>query len=223
MDKQSQLMLITLPNSGSDWLAPLIAEAAGMPYAKDFFSPICSPEYRQALEPLFGCEMVSCYENIGVTSDGIERQLDDVYNATWRNSGLRMTKDVFNFRKMPWFSKHFAVATLYRSPAISFPPSRRRVQVWYDAIHIAMRLEGRERPLRDRVVSAAVSAWHEILALSESHSAPIIDASVLLESPQELVFEHIRPLGELIEINLNQLAESICRTRRQPSRDRYWG
>lgn len=223
MGRESQLMILSLPNSGSDWFAPMVAECCGLSYTKEFFSPICNAKHRSQLEPVFGCEMIPCHRNIAVPWQSQEAELDAVYCATWEQENFTCTKDVFGFRKAGWFAKNFSMIGLLRDEALTFPPSRRGVQVWYDAMFQAMFGHSFVPCLKERVLMAFRQATVELRVACESHRAPIINYRTLLEGDILAVRDEVSRIEEVIAVNHRKLAEMILETRRVPSESRYWG
>ena len=128
-------LLLSLPSSGSDWLAGCIARATGWRYFdKEFFNPICNPI--PEVESGFGCEMVSHYRKIAKPIPS-----DAAWNA-WKQSGYDFNKEVFCAFNVPWFAKRFKCCALLRRCEDTFPPKRARVMSWYDAIWHSCLLAG---------------------------------------------------------------------------------
>ena len=124
------LLMLTLPNSGSTWLASLIAQHTKWNrYFQEFFNPIRNAPYFQTLSKEFGCELVSCYRNIASRgSEGIHNDIE----TTWGVEPFNFTKEIFSPAKLPVFIKHFKVFVLLRDEDDSFPPRRLRVWSFYE-------------------------------------------------------------------------------------------
>jgi len=148
-------LLLSLPSSGSDWLAGAVARATGWRYwEKEFFNPICNPI--PEIEDGFGCEMVSRYHFIAQP-----KPTEAAYQA-WRKRGFEFNKEVFCAFNVPWFADRFECFALIRRYENTFPPKRARVLSWYDAIWNSCRDAGLAtcaRSLADRVKEA-----HELAA-----------------------------------------------------------
>lgn len=175
-------MLLTVPSSGSDWLARVLARNAKVNYyEKEFFNPICNRKHGAALERDFGCELVSCYQNIArdaATQPGIGLTID----RTWGREQYTFDKEVWSAFKIPAFVERFRCALLYRSPQQTFPPSRDRVYSWYDAIWNALREQGMVaecKPLTERAVEAHTHCWQRMFAAAAKYSIPILHYDVL--------------------------------------------
>src|ERR1700759_2119445 len=101
----SDLLMQTLPNSGSTWLANLLARhLPGCRYSEEFFNPLRNPKYESILSRRFGCELISCYRNIALDGD---RCIDDDIRNTWGMEGFSFTKEVFSPFKLEAFTRHF--------------------------------------------------------------------------------------------------------------------
>ena len=225
-------MVLTLPNSGSDWFAPLLAEAAGLSYVKEFFNPICNTKYREQLARHFGCELVSCYRNIGREyRPGTLRAeaLDELYEATWCKEQYHCSKDIYGFLSAEFFDTHFTCVTLHKDRNHAFPPSRRRVQVYYDAIYEALRdrgdigYPGRPLTLRERCEFAYDVAWDVLESESHRLGSPIVDAAILLYSSRGAIRDHLKAIEDVFPVDIDLLADKVVDTRKLPSCDRYWG
>lgn len=210
-------MLLSLPNSGSDWLAPMLAEAHGYRYFdKEFFSPICNAKHRETIASCFGCEMVSNYHQIGVPWKQ-QPQLESLFRQTWEKEDWTADKEVFAFRKVGFFASRFRCVALHRSRELTFPPKRRRVQVWYDAIYWAL-----GRPpgpnLQDRCLRAFDQASSELLAACADESIPVLDYGTLCFGDEATVANELSRCG----VHADSLVASILATRRY-DHVRFWG
>ena len=211
-------MLLSVPNSGSDWLAPLLAKAEGLNYFdKEFFSPICNQKYREVIASGFGCEMVSNYHMIGVDWKRQQPYLESLYRKTWERETWTADKEVFAFRKIGFFAPRFRCIALHRSRDLTLPPKRRRVQVYYDAIYWAL-----DRPpgpdLKTRVLRAFDQASAELLQACADFSIPVLDYAVLCFGDAAAVADELQKC----DIVNSALVTSILETRRYDS-NRFWG
>ncbi len=162
-----QYMMLSLPNSGTDWLCRILAKHGrgdGLRYYdKEFFNPICNLKHATVLEGPFGCELASCFENIGVRSELQARDLEAAYQASWEMEGYNFDKENFSALKVPFFAQHFDIVFLYRPAYNVFPPSRLRVWAWYDAIYTAMVANGEikadQLDLQERALAAHAACW----------------------------------------------------------------
>lgn len=132
------LMMLSLPNSGSTWLAGCIAETVpDCRYAEEFFHPMRNERHELVLRAVFGCELVSCYRNI-VMPGG-----EDVIRNAWIGAGFNFTKDVFSpFKLEAFLNAGFDCFVLLRAAEYSFPPTRLRVWSFYEHAWWALRDAG---------------------------------------------------------------------------------
>ncbi len=147
-------LLLSLPNSGSTWLADIVARRSGVRYFMEYFNPLRNPRHEQVLVRNFGCELVSCYRNIVSAGDA---QIHDDIARTWGRDEFTFTKEVFSPFKLPVFVEHFQCAVLLRSSDGVFPPSRARVWSFYEHAWHALREAGHdvfERGARARAIEA---------------------------------------------------------------------
>lgn len=209
---KDSLLMLSVPNSGSTWLAAMIAaHSRWSAYRPEFFNPIRSQEHFAALAQHFGCELVECYRNIA--SPGDER-IHDVIRTTWKASGLNFTKEVFSPFKLGAFAQHFRVFVLLRSAEDTFPPHRLRVWSFYEHAWHALREAGlvsaksTARTIAERAIEA-----HSIMTVALEHQAHEHGATVIRY--RELFDDSImeRRIAEAIGECPKALADAIRRTR----------
>jgi len=213
-------MIVSIPNSGTDWLASIIEKwGSGLRYyRKEFFNPICNPRYGQQLELGFGCELVSCYRNIGVRSADQVKTLDDVYRRTWMRENWNFDKENFSAFKVPWLAEHFELVFLYRSYDSMFPPSRLRVLAWYDAIYNALAdadMAIRSKiGLRERARVAHSLCWDEMIPQARRLGAPILDYNRFCTGNLPAVLRELDQgwLGKVLDVE--GAARCVLETRR---------
>lgn len=124
------LMLVSLPNSGSTWLADLIAgNTRYNRYFMEYFNPIRNAQHYETLAPHFGCELISCYRNI---ARGGYIGIDRAITSTWGSEDYNFTKEVFSPFKLPILTRHFRCFVLIRDAGDTFPPTRARVWSFYE-------------------------------------------------------------------------------------------
>jgi hypothetical protein len=134
------LLMLSLPNCGSSWLAGLIARHSSFSrYAPEFFNPIRTPKYFDVLKRAFGCELMCCYRNIAHAGDD---QIHDDITRTFFRENLNFTKEVFSPFKMRVFREHFRVFVLMRDFEDVFPPKRLRIYSFYEHAWHALRVAG---------------------------------------------------------------------------------
>jgi hypothetical protein len=124
------LLMLTLPNSGSTWLAEQIAaHSRWSRYHPEFFNPLRNPKHYAPLAEQFGCELIDCYRNIARGGDEwIEQDIDD----TWGTEDFNFTKEVFSPLKLEVFCRMFRCFVMLRNEEDTFPPKRIRVWSFYE-------------------------------------------------------------------------------------------
>lgn len=127
------LLMLSMPNSGSNWLSKTIAEALDRRFFLEYFNPLINIQRENQLSVAFGGVTVSYYEQIARASDPL---VDKVIEETWMSESPRFdfTKEVYSPRKLASFARYFNCFVMLRSLEQSFPP--RRVQIWAYYEHI---------------------------------------------------------------------------------------
>ena len=217
-----QYMMLSLPNSGTDWLCRILAKHGrgdGLRYYdKEFFNPICNLKYATVLEGPFGCELASCFENIGVRSEYQARDLEAAYRATWEMEGYNFDKENFSALKVPFFAQHFDIVFLYRPAYNVFPPSRLRVWAWYDAIYTAMvangEIEADQLDLQERALAAHAECWRVMRAAAAKIGAPILDYETLCKASTESAVAYHLNVGWIAEaVDVKAAAREVFASR----------
>lgn len=131
---QKPLLLLSIPNSGTDWLASTICNSqSNIKYLREFFNPGTNTKYSDILAEEFGCEYINCYKNIISFN---ETKTTEIFEQTWKKEDYNFTKDNFGIMRMPFYKKHFNCFGLKRSCQTSLPPKRYvEVTGWYLAIY----------------------------------------------------------------------------------------
>ena len=210
-------MILSLPNSGTDWLCPILATHGHLRYyEKEYFNPICNLEHGELLSQAFGCEMVSSHRNIGERPNADE---ETIYRYTWAlQNDWNFDKENFSAFKVPFFNEHFRLVFLHRAFDSIFPPSRLRVWSWYDAIWNGLverdRLADLPLPLALRVAEAHRECWKEMRAQADVIGAPVLDYDLLCTADYEAVREHLDRgwIGDVVDVSA--AAQEILTTRR---------
>jgi hypothetical protein len=181
------LLMQSLPNSGSTWLADMLAKhLPDCRYSMEFFNPARNERYETTLSRQFGSELIASYRNIA--SAGNEFISDDIRN-TWGRERFTFTKEVFSPYKLGAFNAHFQCFVLLRSAAESFPPSRPRVWAFYEAGWWSLREAGitvTGATMRERALSAHAVMSARIREDAAMLNVPIIDYQDLF-GPRETV------------------------------------
>ncbi len=225
---EKPIALLSLPNTGTDWLVDLVLrQAPHLRYYREFFNPICNQKHEDLLGLAFGCEMVDNYEKIAQRHGPYEK----VYRKTWAREGLDFTKENYSAFKVDWFATRFRCFVLYRRPELSLPGSRLPVKAWYGALYGSL-VRNRASLPRDvrwlldfaaaeadtvnkRQVAAFAIYYYQLLKSARKHNLPVLDYDDLMHcSPEELA-----PLlsGVPGVVDAEKLARDVARTRRPPS------
>jgi hypothetical protein len=216
---RKQYLIVSLPSHGTDWLSPILARHGGLRYYdKEYFNPICNRQHGARLESAFGCELVSCYRNIGVPWDRQIETLESLYRETWERDAFDMTKEIYSAAKVGWFARHFQVVMLYREAASVFPPSRLRVYAWYDAIYNALAEGGhithRGWDLAERAAIAHQASWAMLREAASQYGIPILDYDQLCTAPPDRIPEMLSVGWIAKAVNVQQAAAEVLATRR---------
>lgn len=224
------IALLSLPNTGTDWLAGLwLRQNPALRYYREFFNPICNPKYENDLNKAFGCEMVENYRMLAEPYCPCE----EVYWRTWAREEYNFTKENYSAFKLDWFSLRFDVFVLYRRVELTFPGERLQVKTWYDAMFWSLvknkwGLESDVRSLVDfacqhadtvnkRQVASFVIYYYKLLKDAHRCSVPVLDYDQLMRSSAE---ELSRVLGQLAGVrDVERLAQEVCATRRPSKKD----
>lgn len=135
--RKSPLILLSIPNSGTDWLASTIVEShEKCKYYREFFNPATNTKYADILSEEFGCEYINCYKNIFNYN---EQKTKEIFEKTWKEEQYSLTKDNFGAYRIPFYKENFVCFALKRSPQQSLPPKRFvEITGWYLAIYEAL-------------------------------------------------------------------------------------
>jgi hypothetical protein len=186
------LLLMTLPSSGSTWLADVIVTRLGLlahQKSAEFFQPLTNLELYEPLSRCFGSENPSCMNNIMKMprSDDFEKAV-----AEFKKRGYTFCKEVFQFFHTPLFVRHFDVFFLRRSAERTFPPSRLRVLSWYDAIATSIENNIGNRFSKTNLLARSIEShrwcWEYLIAgYAESYGLPILEYEAISEGPEAVV------------------------------------
>jgi len=208
-------ILITTPNTGSTWLAKILAKHSDAPYYdKEFFNPSTNPVYRDVIAEEFGCELIGCYRNIArpIASPALEEML----RRTWWRHGWRFNKEVYAAFKLDALQQFFDTAILWRRFDEVFPPLRSRVWGWYEAIYVSAIEAGLAAPIEGGLFARAMEGWR--LAWQEidecAADAPRIDHDLLMTAGASNIAVHLAQLnGMLPSLRCADAAAEIVATR----------
>lgn len=220
------LMLFSLPNTGSDWLAENIAACYAGKYRREYFNPVCNLEIEPLLAKCFGCEG-KYYENIASPV-----VLDDVYNNTFAKSQFTFMKENFSQYKVDFFVKRFQCFILYRKPEHTFPYSRKEVGYWLDCMHQSLYsnystleedvqkllkfCDNHMSSIEEMRISTYVIYYYVLFKKSFIYDLPIIQYEDLLEGD---IVELADLLKFLPDTNAQELAVKIIKSKKNIEKD----
>lgn len=214
-----QVMILSLPNSGTDWLCPILAKHSGgrlRYFEKEYFNPITNWKHTDVLARAFGCELVTCHEHIAARWTG--SLLDAIYRTTWQREDWSFDKEVFSPFRVPWFAERFDVVIMQRPTYDVFPPSRARVWSWYDAIYHSLLKAGQlaafSPSLEQRARIAHSHCQSHMLHEATRLQLPVLSYRTLGTGTKEQVVEHLDRgwIGRLVDVPA--AAAEIVSTRR---------
>jgi hypothetical protein len=218
-------LLLSLPNTGTDWLVDLLLRHnPGLRYYREFFNPICNPKYEDVLGRAFGCEMVGHYEMIARTRGPWE----EVYEQTWAREAYNFTKENYSAFKAHALVRKFTCFVLYRRAEMTLPGSRVQVKTWYDAMYWSLirnqaALESDVRSLvayagaeadtvNKRQVAAFVIYYYQLLKEAKKYGLPVIDYDNLMRYSHDELVPYLRGVPGVVDPE--GLAQDISQTRR---------
>jgi hypothetical protein len=211
MNWTKPLLMMTMPNSGSTWLAKLLAEH--LPgcryYDKEFFNPVCNLRHEHTLRRNFGSELVSCYQNIASTGG---RDIDEDIAATWGAENYNFTKECQSCFKLEAFLRHFRVFLFLRPEAESFPPNRARVWSFYEHAWHSLRYQGHSLKAEttvDRALEAHRVLYAHMISDAERHCVPVIFYGDLFEERERLR----QRLAKALSYDGDDLIDAVIATR----------
>jgi len=138
----------------------------------EYFNPLQNGKRFHDLLDCFGCELASGYQNIA--ADVPQWRIDRCISRTWLRDDYTFTKEVFSPYKLPLLVEHFQCAVLLSESSLVFPPTRRRIYVFYEHAARAIRETGRAfvpsvASLHDTAVAAhdtmAAALYRDAIAL----------------------------------------------------------
>lgn len=227
---QRPIALLSLPNTGTDWLVELLLRHNPyLIYFREFFNPICNPTYENVLNRAFGCEMVDNYALIARARCPYE----EVCRQSWAKENYNFTKENYSAFKLDWFVGKFDCFVLYRRVELTLPGSRLPVKTWYDAMYCSLlrnrwTLESDVRMLVDfavreadtvakRQVAAFVIHYYKLLKDAHRYQLPILHYDRLMEASSAELSEHLRGLPAVADAE--KLAYDVCQGRRPVHKD----
>lgn len=201
-----QVMLLSSPNSGSDWLAATVCTAEPTArYFREYFNPITNEKHFDLLATEFGCETPSTIDQIVRFDD---EKSERIYQETWGKDNFNFTKENYSAFRVPFWTQRFTCFALTRDVENSFRPSRREwVTTFYDAIYNAMLAnidnlpdktkqqmritETTVQSLTHKVIMAYVIYQDVLVENCRKHNIPILKWENLM-GDEDLVYQELK-------------------------------
>ncbi len=227
--KDKSAMMLSLPNSGTDWLMQCIRRDDSVIYFREYFNPVTNGSVNHILDKGFGCETEHTYRNIAADID--ELTLQRILNDTWMQSEFNFTKENYSMFRVNFFAPRFNCFALYRPTRLSIPSlgSPDSVNRWYHAIYHSIMFNMNSLPESIRVlatwvqenavadaqkyISSHVMASYQLLQAAKENNVPIMKFEDLMtaDAPQiEQMFAETNTVLEPAAI-----ARAIVNTRRR--------
>ena len=218
----SPLVLLSLPNSGSTWVAGILARhiEACRYYRIEFFNPLRNRKHYSRLSTIFGCELAGCFRNI--VHRPTPAQFAAVLRDTWRKEDYTFTKEVFCPRMLELFrGEGFQVRVLQSDETLVFPPTRVRVYSFYEHAYVALRERRHVGPPPDAPLLAKCLSAYRNLSVMLEHDArraglPILRYAELLTASPAAVSESLHR-QQIPGLNVEAAARDIVSKRRMPA------
>jgi len=229
---KNQLLMLSMPNNGSDWLVKTITNSQdGCKYFREFFNPGTNPKYSDALGEEFGCEYITFYKNI-LSFD--HSSCEQVYSKTWKKENYNFAKENYSFLKAEFYIQNFNCFGLVRKIENSLPANRRtEVTGWYLSIYESLLHNKMSLPKliqvkidhfaskKTRIDEKAVFAfciYQELLiATCNQYKIPILQYENLFDCDREELNEILVKLKT--GMNCNYWADEIEKTRKKTVHD----
>lgn len=171
---KNDLLMLSLPNSGSMWLCDVLAHTMPLRHCPDyeFFHPLRNEKHELELVKHFGCELASCYGKI------VDPGGHDVIRSTWAQEDYNFTKEIFSpFKLQTFVEVGFRCFVFLRWEADSFPPSRLRVWSFYEHAWAALANRGwtlSAETARTRALEAHTVLRHQMLVDAKRLRVPVL-------------------------------------------------
>lgn len=133
-------MMLSLPNTGTDWLVKCLLKTNKYNYSREFFNPMVNEKYCDILSKCFGCEYASLAHLIA--KEPILSLATSVLNDSWNKETFDFTKETFSAFKIDFFFKKFTCFVLFRKIEQSMPSNVFEriypLRSWYDAMFFSL-------------------------------------------------------------------------------------
>lgn len=202
------LLIASVPSSGSDWFSECVVSASDHSYRREFFNPICNWNLADRIGSEFGCESPIYAKNILKYSS--EKKLDKIIKEVWSPSGFTMTKEIWSHRKLWHLKNYFKIVCLLRRVEDSLPPTRSRVICWMHSIAKQFKIHGKGF-IQDSI--AGYRIWTEELEKTANDlKIPVIWWHDLVSMDVKKMSELFEPI-QMPKVNNTKLSDRIISTR----------
>jgi len=223
-----QTMLLSLPNSGTDWLVNCICQSENVKYYREFFNPIVNPQFEDTLAKAFGCELADTIDAIATpVNDSLAKT---VLNETWGKTDFNFTKENYSPFKLRFFNQFFECFVLHRDVHLCIPGSRReQVMTWYSALFVSVTRNSKMESVRwaikhadtlhKKYVAAHVICDHQLCQDAAKLNISVLDYNDLMTlSNVEIsdLFSKIRNFK-----NPDKIAIEIINSRRPKEKNKF--
>lgn len=226
------IMLLSMPNNGSDWLADTICRSnPGLRYYREFFNPGTNPKYFTVLRQAFGCEYSTCFANIATLDPSA---CEAAFAASWSLESFDFTKENYSAFKIPFLAQKFQCVALIRKVQNSLPAKRSvEVSMWYDAIYHSLILH--QDQLTKGCVEVLADFRRQVKTLGEQTTfvfqlyqfileencrkagVPILQHEVLMHAALPELINYLQPCRDFLDVGA--LAQEIFTGRLQNDRN----
>jgi hypothetical protein len=117
--KETDVMLVSMPKSGSNFFANTLVESnPDVCYKHEYFNKIQTVQMADFLN----IELKRRYEEYFFALEFSDEQFETIYKVTWgREPEANFTKEVFSALRIPLFQRKFTIFALYRHRKYTFP------------------------------------------------------------------------------------------------------
>ncbi len=208
------LLMLSLPSSGTKWVANQIAMLDRISYyGREFFNPIVNAEEFVWMKEHFGCELPMCMWNM---VRPLPRSIVKYSAERFAEFGFNFAKENFHFFHAEQLKEEFDIFFYKRSAENTFPPTRLRVYAWYDAmatvVDTHLDTDITKSSLYERAVETHSVWWLYGERIAKKNGFPIIYFEELM-SNHSVVVNALRKVFSAEDSE--RIAEFVVATRKQ--------
>jgi hypothetical protein len=229
MSTPTDVLMLSLPCSGTSWLTDLIL--AGNPHLRsqrEFFNPAHNQRDKHVLcEALAPCD--GDYSHAAVCWEAQAEALRRVYESTWKRSACTFTRENHLAFKVGFFQQHFQAFILYRHRTLTFPSSSKRPQAleWYRGLYDAfVKQRADDDRFREAIgfcvgsvdddfkkaCAAHIVYFGQLLHDGKRHGVPMIDYEYLMSERDTAAMTEYLAARLPPSVGTHGLSESIVNT-----------